>query len=186
MFQAMRAPGIHRDIAGNGAGQLRRGVRRVKESQRFQLGADRQVGHPGLHADKAVCGVDLQHVAQAHGADDHAVRRRQRAPGQRGARTARHHRHPQLVTDPHRRRDLRGRARQDHRQRRAAIGGQRVAFIGAGFLKIGNHRILGQHRAQGGNDLRRARQHARIGFGHGDAGHGGLLLISGSGCGKII
>ena len=34
-----------------------------------------------------------------------------------------------------------------------------------------------QHRAQGGDDLGRARQDARIGCGHGDAGHGRLLLL---------
>ena len=72
--------------------------------------------------------------------------------------------------------DLGGRGRQGHGQRRAAIGRQRVAFIGAGFLRVVDHRIRGQHRAQGRDDLRRAGDDARIGRGHGD-GHGSASLF---------
>ena len=172
----MRPARVHADVARDGAGQLRGRVGGVEEPLRLKLGADGQVRHPRLHPDEAVGGVDLQHLPQAHGADDDAVGGGQRAPGKRGSRPARHDLDAQPVADAHRSRDLGGRARQHHGQRRAAIGGQRVAFVGAGFLGVEDHGIGGQDGGKRGDDLVLAGDDVLVWRGHGDRGHRGIPI----------
>ena len=94
---------------------------------------DAEVGATGLHADKAVFVIGFQHSIHPRHTEDDAIRRGQRPPGQRSARTARHDRHAHLVTDAQDVRDVLCGRRQHRHHRRAAIGRQRIAFIGTGF-----------------------------------------------------
>ncbi len=167
VFQAMRPARIHRDIARDGAGKLRRRIGGVEEILLLDRAGHGQVRAPGLDPDVAVLVVGLDHLVHPRDAQDHAIRRRQRAAGKRRARPARHDRHAHVMADLQHGRDLFGRTGQDHGQRRAAIGGQRVAFIGAGFGNVGNHAAVGQDpRAarQRSAPCGRSRRHSELAF----------------------
>ena len=166
VFQAMRAARIHRDIARDGAGQLRGGVGGVEEILLFDRTRDRQVGAARLHPDEAVVVIGLEHLVELRDPEDHAIGRGQRPARKRCARAAWHHRHVHLVADFQHRRDLFSVGRQHRGERRALIGGERVAFIGAGLGLVRNHRIFRQDGAQAGDDLCLAGQNACIGCRH--------------------
>ena len=148
IFQTMRPARVHGDVAADGTGQLAGGIRGVEKPVRLHRARDRQVGAPGLDPYETVCQADLQHRIHPRKAQDHAIRRGQRTPGKAGACAARHDRHALLVADAQHGRDLGGRARQHRRQRRAAIGGQRVALIGPRLGRIRNQRIRRQNVGQ--------------------------------------
>ena len=162
IFQAMRATRIHRDIPGDGAGQLAGRIGRVEKAIGFHGTGDRQVGAPGLNADESVVIVGFQHVAQPRHPQDHAVGGGQRPARKAGARTPRHHRHTFFVADLQRRRDLGCGSGQHRCQGRAAIGRQPVAFIGAGFVGVIDHGIGGQNGAQARDDAGAVRQNYRV------------------------
>ena len=166
VLQAMGAAGVHRDVAGDGAGELAGRVGRVEEVVRLHRPGHAQVGAPGLHADEAVVEVDLQHLRQPGHPEHHAVRGRQRAAGEAGAGAARHHRHPLGGADAHDRRHLLGRGRQHDRERRAAVGRQGVALVGADLGRVVDHRVRRQHLLQPPHDLGLAREDRRIRLGH--------------------
>ncbi len=166
VFQAMRPAGVHRDIARDRAGELAGRVGRVEEILVLHRPGYAEIGPSGLHPDEAVLIVGFQHVREPRHAEDHAIGGRQRPAGETGPRAARHHRHALGMTEPKDRRHLPGRGRQHHRQRRTAIGGQRVAFVGLDLGGVGNDRLPGQDRAQPRDDLGLAREDGRIGFGH--------------------
>ena len=91
VFQAMHAAGILRDVAADGAGDLRRGVGRVVEGLVLDRLADGEIGDARLDHGDAVGEVDLADAVELAHAEQHAVDQRQRPAGQRGARPARHH-----------------------------------------------------------------------------------------------
>ena len=64
VLQAMRPARVHRDVAGDGAGELARRVRRVEEPLLLHRPGDAQVGPPGLHPDEAV--LDSRSPAPVH------------------------------------------------------------------------------------------------------------------------
>jgi hypothetical protein len=164
--EAMRAARIHRDIAADGTGKLRRGIGRVEETLRLHRAGDGKIGAPGLHADEAVVEIGFQHRGHSRHTKDHAVGRGQRPARKRGAGAARHHGHTHLVTDRQRVRHLlRGRG-QDRGHGRAPVGGERVAFIGARFRRVRDHRVGGQDRAQARHELGLARQDRGVRRGH--------------------
>ena len=68
--------------------------------------------------------------------------------------------------------DLFGGRGQDDGQRRTAIGGQRVALIGARLHLVIDHRVAGQNGPQLRDDLRLSVQDTRLGLWH---LHGRLL-----------
>ncbi len=162
----MGAARIHRDVAGDGAGKLARRIRGIEEAVAFHRAGDGKVGTPRLDPDEAVVVIRLQHGVQPRDAEDHAVGRRHRAAGERGAGAARHDRHAEIVADLQRRRHLCRRAWQDRRQGRAAIGGKRIAFIGARLGLVVDHRVGGQDRPQGRHDFGFVRHDPRIGRRH--------------------
>ncbi len=153
VFQAMRPARVHRDVAGDGAGQLARRVGGVEEAVGLDRAGDAEVGAPGLDPDDAIVVVGLEHPVQPRHAQDHAVGGGQRAARQRGARAPRHHRHALLVANLQHRGDLGGRPRQHCGQRRAAIGAEPVALVGLGLGRVRDHRAVGQHRLQAVDDL---------------------------------
>ena len=166
VFQAMRAARIHRDVAGDGAGQLRGGIGGVEEAQLLDRAGDAEIGAPGLHPDDPIGGVGLQHPVHPRHPEDHRIGGGQRPARERGARAARHHRHVLLVTDPERRRDLLGGARQHHAERRAAIGGERVALVGAGLVGVVNHALGAKRLGEAAHHLRLPGHDARVGGWH--------------------
>ena len=97
VFQAMRAAGVHRDVPGNGAGELRGRIGCIEKALRFDRTCHAEVGPTGLNPDEPVVEVGLQHLVQPRDAQDHAVRRGQRATGQRSARAAWNHRNALFV-----------------------------------------------------------------------------------------
>ena len=124
VLQAVGAAGVHRDVAGDGAGELARRVGGVEEILVLDRRRDAEVGAAGLHPDEAVLGIDLEDLVQPR--DARAARSPPwAAPRRRGCpRAARHHRDALGVADAQDGGDLLGGGGQHHRQRRAAVGGE--------------------------------------------------------------
>ncbi len=129
VFEAMHAAGIFRDIAADGAGDLRRRIRRVIEAGVGDRLRHREIGDAGLDHGDAVVIIDLADAVELGKPEQHAVAERQRAAGQRGAGTARHHLDAFAVAKPQHLRDLGGGFRQHHDHRQLAIGGEPVALV---------------------------------------------------------
>ena len=144
VFQAMRPARIHRDVARDGAGQLRGRVGRIEEVVLLHRAGHAEVRAPGLHPDVAVVVIGLNHVIELGHAQDHAIRRGQRAARQRRARAARHHRHLHLVADFQHLGHLLGVRWQHRAERRAFVGGQGVALVGLGLEFVMDHRVFRQ------------------------------------------
>ena len=86
-------------------------------------------------------------------AEDDRVLLRDRAAGERSAGAARHDVDPGVAAELHHPRDLFARARQDHGERQAAIGGERVGLERAPSGDVGDQAVGGQDRGQAGKDL---------------------------------
>ena len=72
VFQAMRAARVHRDVAGDGAGELARRVGGVEEPVLLHRAGDGEVGAARLHPDEAVVVVGLEHPVHPGDAEHHA------------------------------------------------------------------------------------------------------------------
>ena len=164
VFQAMHAAGILRDIAADGAGDLRRRIGRVIEAVGRDRRADREIGDAGLDHRDAVGEVDLADALELAHAEQHAVDQRQRAAGKRSPRPARHHADAVVMAIAQHRRDLIGGLRQHHHHRQLLVGGEPVGLVGP-HRALGRDHALARHdRLQIGDDLRRggpARPHRR-------------------------
>ena len=90
VFQAMRAAGVHADIAGDGAGELRGRIGRVEEALMRHRLADGEIGDAALHARRPVVEIDAEHAIHLGDADDDGVLLRDGAAGKRGAGAPRH------------------------------------------------------------------------------------------------
>ena len=90
VFQAMRAAGVHGDVAGDGAGELARRIGRVEEARMRDRLGDGEVGDAGLHARGAVVEIDVEDAVHLGDAEDDGVLLREGAAGERGAGAARH------------------------------------------------------------------------------------------------
>ena len=91
VFQAMRAAGVHVDVAADHAGELAGRVGRVEEAAGPDRVGDADIGDAGLHHGAAIGVVDVEDAVHPHHADDHGILHRQRAAGQRRAGAAGHH-----------------------------------------------------------------------------------------------
>ena len=90
VFEAMRAARVHRDVAADGAGELRGRVGRVEEAVGPDRFGDREIGDAGLDPRVAVGEVDLEDAVHLGQAEDDRVLLRDGAAGERGAGAARH------------------------------------------------------------------------------------------------
>jgi hypothetical protein len=142
--QAVRATGVHVDVAADHAGELARRIRCVEESTLLHCLGDADIGDPGLHHRAAIGIVDIEDLVHPHEPDHHGVRHRQRPAGQAGARPARHHAHPLAMAQRQHRRHLIGGLRQHDGKRGLAIGGQTVGFVGFEPQRLGDHAGLRQ------------------------------------------
>ncbi len=91
VFQAVHAAGILRDIAANGAGDLRGRVGRVIEAVIGDRRGDAEIGDAGLRGHRAVVEIDVEDAVELAHAEQDRILQRQRAAGERGAGAARHH-----------------------------------------------------------------------------------------------
>ncbi len=173
ILQAMGAAGVHRDIAGDGAGELARRVRRVEETGMGDLAGDRQIGDAGLHPHGAIGEIDVQHAVHLGDAEHNGVLLRDRATAERGAGAARHHRHALGVAEGEDGRDLLRRLGQDDNHRQPSIGGQRVGLEGTPLVLFGDHALAGDDGPERGDDAVALRQHVAARRGKGN-GHGVL------------
>ena len=82
VLQAMHAAGVLRDIAADGAGDLRGRVRCVVQTMRGSGLGDRQVAHARLDPGETTQRIDLEDPPETRHHQQHAVLQRQRAAGQ--------------------------------------------------------------------------------------------------------
>ena len=172
VFEAMGAAGIHADIAGDGAGELRGRVGGVEEAVFGHRRRDREVGDARLDADRAVGNVDGEDARHLRHADDDRVLLRDGAARERGAGAARHHLDAERPTGAQHGRHLLSRARQRHGERHPAIGGERVGLVGAPLVFPRHQTVMRQQRGERGDDLVAAREDRGVGRGEGDLRHG--------------
>ena len=166
VFQAMHASGIFRDIAADGAGNLRGRIRRIIESCMRNGVADRKIGDARLRNNNAVVIIDVPDAAELGHAEQHAVGERKRAAGQRGAGPARHHLDALIVAIAQHLGDLLGSLRKHHNHGQLAISGQPVTFIRSQFALGVDHALAGYNRPQGGDNTRPAAQYGLVSLRH--------------------
>ncbi len=120
VLEAMRAAGVHRDVAGNRAGKLRRWIGRVEKTLLSDARRDLEIGDAGFDTREAVGIVDLDHAVHFRDAENDRILGRQGAAAKRRARAARNDLHIVLVAVLENFRDFFGRARQHDDHRNAA------------------------------------------------------------------
>ena len=166
VFQAVHAAGVLRDVAADGAGDLRGRIGRVIKAFMGDRVRDRQIGDAGLDHGDAVGEVDLLDPVELGHAQQHPVGQRQRAAGERGAGPARHHPDALVVAIAQHFRNLGGGLRQHHHHGQLAVGRQPVALIRAHFAFAGDHPLARDDVAQGGNDTVASGHHRAVQFRH--------------------
>ena len=144
VLQAVRAAGVLRDVAADGADLLAGRVGRVVEPVRGGGLGDLEVVDAGLEHRAPVLDVDLEDAAQLLHRDHDAVGDGHRAAREAGARAARHERHPVLRAEPDRARDLLGVAGEHDERRHLPEPGEAVALVAAQTHLIGDHAVLRQ------------------------------------------
>ncbi len=146
VFEAMHAAGIFRDIAADGAGDLRRRIGRVIEAGLGDRLRHREIGDAGLDHGDAIVEIDLADAVELGEPEQHAIAERQRAAGQRRAGAARHNLDAFAMAIAEHGGDLRGGLRQHHNHRQLAIGGEPIALVRPHGL-FGRDDALARHDA---------------------------------------
>ena len=164
VFEAMRAAGIHREIAGDGAGELRRRIGRVEETFRRHARGDFEIGDAGFDAREAIDVVDLDHAIHFRNAKDDGVLGRQRAAAKRRASAARNDLDVVLVAELQDLRNVFGRARQHDEHRDVAICGEGVGLVSAASVLVENEKVRADAGFQIFDQNRAATDHAGIRF----------------------
>jgi hypothetical protein len=168
----MGAAGVHGDVAGDGAGELARRVRRVEEALVRDRGRDGEVGDPGFDPGGPVLEIHVEDARHLRDADHDRVLLRDRASGERGAGAPRHDLDALLVAEAEHRCDLGGRGRQDDRQRNPPVGCEAVGLEGPPFVKARDERLGRYELGEAREDLIPLGENTGVGFGKGD-GHEG-------------
>ena len=167
----MGAAGVHRDVAADGAGELRGRIGGVEEALRTDRLRNREIGHAGLDPRIAVGEIDLEDAAHLGQRDDDRVLLRDRAARERGPGAARHDIDLLVAAEPHDARDLLGRARQRDRERQAAVGRQRVGLERAPAGFVGDEAFGREDRREMLDDRGAARKDRLVQARKGDVGH---------------
>ena len=171
VFQAMHAAGILRDVAADGAGDLRRGVRRVIEIAPADRVGNAQIRHARLRHHDAVLVIDVENAVELREPEQNAVGQRQRAARERSARPARHHAHSVGVAVAENFRNLLGGRGQRHYHRQLPIGREPVGLVGPHARFRVDHCFARDNLAQRRHDLGAAREHILVRRRHGDHGN---------------
>ena len=175
VLQAVHAARVLGDVAADRARDLAGWIGRVVEAFVLDRIGDAEIGDARLGDHAAVLEVDLQDAIELAQAQHDAVGERQGATRERGSRAPRHDLDPLRIAQLQDRGDLRRGARQDHRHRHRAIGGQAIALVGAQLVLIGDHALARNDRAQSRHDRIALGERRLIGFGH---AHGGSPTTS--------
>ena len=128
--EAVRAPGVERDVAADRADRLARGVRRVVQPVRRGQCGDREIDDAGFDDGEAGRRVEPQHAVHAVQGDDDAVLDRHGAAREARAAAAGHERHARRMTGAHGLDDLVGRFGEHHGTRPRAVGRQAIGLVG--------------------------------------------------------
>ncbi len=152
VFQAVRAAGVHVDVAADHAGELAGRIGRIEEPVGRDRVGDADIGHARLHDGAAIGVVDVEDLVHPHHADDDRILHRQRAAGQRRAGAARDHPHAVAVAEAQDGGDLFGGLRQRDGERHLAVGRQPVGLVRLQAERFGDEAAFGQQRAQAGDD----------------------------------
>ena len=95
--QGVRAAGVFRDVAADGAGALAGGVGRVEIAAALHRQGDVQVDHAGLHHGALVFQIDFEDPVHAREGDHDAALAGDGAAGESGAGAAADERHVELA-----------------------------------------------------------------------------------------
>ena len=153
VFKAVRAAGVHADIATDHAGELAGGVWGVEEAVFGDGLCDADIGDASLDDCVAVLVIDFDDVVEAHEADDHSILERKRPAGEGRAGTARDHADAVCVTVAHDGSHLLWRGRQGDRHRGLPVRGKAVGLVGAQPDRVGDDGVSRQQGAQAGDDI---------------------------------
>ncbi len=153
ILQAMHPAGVFRDIAADGASDLRRWVGRVIKSPRLDGPGNGKILHAGLNARATVFVIDLQNAIKLRHAKQQTVFKRHRAARQRCARTARNDLDVHFRSEAQDRLNLLDRFRQDDNHRQGAIHGEGVTLVSAARGFINDQALRRQQGSKPPDDL---------------------------------
>ncbi len=142
VLEAMSAARVHGDVAADRAGDLARGIRRVEEAGRADRVRDGKVGDAGLDARRPALVVDFKNAVHFREAEHDCVLARQRPAAQRRAGSPGHDLDAVGLCVLENLGYLVRCTRQDHKQRKALIGRERVGLERASPFLVRYHRIL--------------------------------------------
>ena len=151
VLQAMRAAGVFRHVAADGAHRLRRGIGRIEVAVCRDALRNMRIDDARLNDHVAVGDVHFKDAIHARQADDNTARGRQRASAEAGARAAADKRNPMPRADAHHGLNFRGAARQHYRAGKHAEIRQAVAFIGLQLALPGNQAVRSDGGLEFGN-----------------------------------
>ena len=100
VLQTMHSPGVLGDVTADGAGDLRRRVRRIEHAVQGRRLGDRKIAYAGLNDCAAAKRIDSENAVEFGERQEDAMLVRRGAAGQAGACPARNDRHPCRVTEP--------------------------------------------------------------------------------------
>ena len=144
VLETVRATGVLREVAADGADLLARRVRRVVVPVRCGCLRDVEVDDARLDDRALVLTSDSGDGPHPGRHDQHTVGVGQRPAGQTRAGSAGDVRHPVLGTGTHDRGELPGVLRYDDQGRRHPVVRQAVALVGPQPGAVGDHALLGQ------------------------------------------
>ena len=151
VFQAVRAAGVLRHVAADGADRLRRRIGRVEIPLRGDTLGYMRINDSGLDDDLPVGKVDIENAVHARQADNDAARSRQRASAQAGARAAADKGNSVPGTQTDHCLHLLSGARQHHGFRHHAEIRQPVAFVSLQLALPGDQPVHTNGGAQTGD-----------------------------------
>jgi hypothetical protein len=147
VLEAVGAPRVLGHVAADGADLLARRVRSVEVPLRCDGARDIEVRDARLDDDALGGDVDLEDPVHAGDGDDDAVRDRQRAARETGARASRDERHTVARAEPQRALDLVERSRKDYGRRLRAPSREAVAVVRREPLRLGEEVLAAHHGA---------------------------------------
>jgi len=144
----MRAAGVLRHVASDGAHLLGRRIGRVEITIGSDLLRDKSVDCSRLNRDSLVGDIDFKNPAHARQAEHNAIGHRQRAAAQAGSGAARDKWNLVLMADANRRLHLLAVFRQQNGRGQHPEIGQAVALIGLELIGLGNQSARAKHGAK--------------------------------------
>lgn len=152
-FRQWAPPGIHADIAADGAGELRTRIRRIEKAVRGDGFGNIEIGDARLDHGNAVRQIDFEDAVHLRQAEHDGIFLRNGAAGERSAGAARHDGNAVAVAIAHDGRNLGRGARQGDGERQAAIGHEGVGLERHQLARLMHQAFRRQKIGQIGNNL---------------------------------